>query len=122
MTIWEKVIVNMEKGAQKITTGAALFSERVRAEVAIAKLRIRRDGIRAQIAEQERIIGRRFIVLTKEDELPRTSEQLLKDESILAALSEIVAREQDLEDVQNEIVKEQEEFKPVNKAGEGDAL
>ncbi|OGW36589.1 MAG: hypothetical protein A2010_03185 [Nitrospirae bacterium GWD2_57_9] len=122
MTIWEKVVVNIERGAQKITAGAALFSDRVRAEISLARLRIRRDDVRSSIAEQERIIGRKFIELTKEDELPRTSEQLLKDEDILAALSEIVARERDLEDIQNEILKVQEAFKPVNTPGQDGAL
>lgn len=111
MTIWEKVIVNIEKGAKRVSAGAALLSERVRAEIAIAKLRIRQDDVQAQIREQEQMIGRKVVALLQQDELPRTTEQLIKDEAIVTALAEIVARERDLDDIRNEIAAEQAAFK-----------
>lgn len=111
MTIWEKVIINVEKGAKRVTAGAALFSERVRVEIAVAKLRIRQDEVKSLIREQEQIIGRKVVGLLQQDELPRTTEQLIKDEVIVMALAEIVARERDLDDIQSEIAAEQAAFK-----------
>ncbi len=119
MTIWEKVIVNLEKGAKRVNAGAALFSERVRVEIAIAKLRIRQGEVESLIREQEQIIGRKVVALLHQDELPRTTEQLIKDEAIVTALAEIVSRERDLEDIRNEIANEQAVFteKPQDGAG-----
>jgi hypothetical protein len=119
MTIWEKVIVNLEKGAKRLSAGAALFSERVRVEITIAKLRIRQDEVRSLIREQEQIIGRKLVDLMQEDELPRTTEELIKDEVIVTALAEIVSRKRDLDDIQNEISAEQASFKEKPQEGPG---
>jgi hypothetical protein len=118
MTIWEKVIVNLEKGAKKITGIAALFSERVKAEIAIARLRIRLDEVRSLISQQERIIGRKLVDLRNKDEMPKSSDQLLRDEDIVAALAEITAREKDLEDIFDDIARQQSAVKQAEKAGE----
>jgi hypothetical protein len=117
MTIWEKVIVNLEKGAKRLSAGAALFSERVRVEIIIAKLRIRQDDVTSLIREQEQIIGRKLVGLMQQDDLPRTTEELIKDEVIVTALAEIVARERDLEDIKKEIDAEQAPFKEKPQGG-----
>lgn len=115
MTVWEKVIVNMEKAGEKITAGAALFSERVRAEIAIVRLRIKLDELRSLINEQYGVIGRKIVELEKKDALPRTTDQLVNEEDIAAALSEIAAREKDLRELYHEIENEQSAFKPAEK-------
>ncbi len=112
MTIWEKVIVNIERGAHRVSAGAALFSERVRAEIALARLRIRRDEVRTAINEQYGVIGRTLVELMQKDRLPHTTEQLLKEEQIVTAVAEINSRERDLADIQIEIANEQTLFKP----------
>jgi hypothetical protein len=119
MTIWEKVIVNLEKGAKRLSAGAALFSERVRVEIVIAKLRIRQDEVKSLIRDQEQIVGRKLVDLMHQDDLPRTTEELIKDEVIVTALAEIVARERDLEDIQNEIAAEQAAFQEKPQEGTG---
>ena len=118
MTIWEKVIVNLEKGTRKFTAAAIVFSERIKAEISIARLRIRLDEIRSLIDEQYRVIGRKVVDLKKKDALPKTADQLVKDEEIVTALAEIVSREKDLEDLNNEIANEQAAFKPAPKRKE----
>lgn len=119
MTIWEKVLVNMEKGVKKVTDGAALFSERVRAEIAIARLRIRLDELRSGIGQQYQVIGRRVVLLQKGEDPPKTMELLMKEEEIVAALAEIAARERDISDLQIEIANEQAVFKQPERPQEG---
>lgn len=107
MTIWEKILVNVEKGARKVSVGAAMFSDRVKVEFALARLRIRMNEVRSLIKEQEQIIGRKVVELKRKEELPRTIEQLMADEDIVAALAEIASREKDLEEIKDEIAREQ---------------
>ncbi len=112
MAIWERVAVNLETGARKLAAMAAIFSERVKAEIAIVRLRIRLDEVRSRIDELHRIIGRRVVDLANRAAIPKTGEQLLKDEDIAAALAEIVARKKDIEDLNEQIESEQAAFKP----------
>jgi hypothetical protein len=115
MTIWEKAVHNMQRGAQRLSATAVIVSERLKAEIAIARLRIRLDEVKTLVDEQYRIIGRRFLNLAKGDALPRTSEQLVKDEEIAAAMTEIEARKKEMEDLHNEISAGQAAFKPDTK-------
>ena len=122
MTIWEKAILNMQKGVGKLSMLAATFSERVRAEINIARLRIRLDEVRGLIDEQYRAIGRRIVELKTADKLPRTAEELVSDELITAAAAELEARQRDLEDLQKEIESEQAAYKPAEKQKGGTGL
>lgn len=115
MTIWEKTILNMQKGANKITAVAAVFSERVKAEIAIVRLRVRIDETQALINEQYQTIGRKVETLKNSGSMPKSSEQLLKDEDISVALQELIARRMEIEELKNEIRSEQEVFKPASK-------
>jgi hypothetical protein len=115
MTIWEKAVFNMQRGAQRLSATAVIISERLKAEITIARLRIRLDEVKSQVDEQYRIIGRRIVNLTNGAALPKTSEQLIKDEEIAAAVTEIEARKKELEDLYNEIANEQAAFKPATK-------
>lgn len=112
MTIWEKAVFNMQRGARRLSATAAIISERLKAEITIARLRIRLDEVKSQVDEQYRIIGRRVVNLTNGVALPQTSEQLVKDEEIAAAMTEIEARKKEMEDLHTEIAKEQAAFKP----------
>lgn len=112
MTIWEKVVVNLEKGARKFAVAAATFSERVKAEIQIVRLRIRVDELRSRIDELYRVIGRKLVELKKKEALPRTGDLVLKDEDISAALLELAEREKELEDLFADIKHEQSAFKP----------
>ncbi len=122
MTIWEKAILNMQRGSQKLSAAAAVFSERVKAEIAIARLRIRLDEEHARIDEQHRIIGRKIVDLHRRSELPKASEQLLKDDDIDAALTELATHEKECENLLAEIVNEQAVFKTAAQSKEETAI
>lgn len=111
MTIWEKVTVNLEKASKKISTMAALFADRVKAEITLVRLRLRRDELQSLINEQYQIIGRRIVDLGKKNLLPRSTDQLMSEEDIVAAVTEIATRERELEELSQEISREQDAFK-----------
>jgi hypothetical protein len=118
MAIWEKVIVNVERGAKRVATSAAFFSERVRAEVALARLRIRLHDVQTLINEQEAQIGRTIASLRKKGELPDSTDALLREEFIVTALAEIEAREKDVEEIRHEIAYEQTMIRAAQKTDE----
>ena len=103
MNIWEKVVLNMQKGSKNVAATAATFSERVRAEVEIVRLRLRIDEVSARIAELHRTVGWKLVDLQKNNALPRTTDQLLKDENIVAAIVELADREQEIEELKKKI-------------------
>ena len=115
MTVWEKAILNIQKGSQRITAAAAIISERVRCEIAIIRLKIKVDEVQSLIDEQYRIIGRRVVNLKNGDALPKTAEQLVKDEEITVAMTEIEVRKKEREDLREDIAHEQAVFKPAEK-------
>jgi hypothetical protein len=122
MTIWEKTILNVQKGLQKLNIFAAFFSERMKAEIAIVRLRIRTNEIQTKIDDLYRTIGRKLVDLKNRGEMPKASEQLLKDEDIFSALNEIGEEKKELEELLDEIKIEQEALKPVPKQKEDSAV
>jgi SepF-like predicted cell division protein (DUF552 family) len=118
MTIWEKAVLNMEKGARKLAVAAAVFSEWVKAELAVIRLRIRIDEAQAGIDDLHRQIGRKVADLKKQDELPKATEQLLKDEVIGVALTELAVREEELEGLMTELKNVRTDFKTAAKQTE----
>ncbi len=115
MTIWEKAVLSMQKGAQKMAAASAMVSERVRAEVSVARLRLKLGEVQSMIDEQYRIIGRRVVNLKNGDALPKTAEQLVYDEEIAAAVAEIGVRKKERDDLHQEIEIEQGAFKSSTK-------
>jgi hypothetical protein len=122
MTIWEKTVLNMQKGAHKISATAAVFSERIKAEIAIARLRIRMNEVQALIDEQHRDIGRLIVDLAQRNELPKTTEQLLAIDDIASAMNELEERVKELGELNAEVKNEQDAFKPVTKQAEDTAV
>jgi hypothetical protein len=118
MTIWEKAILNMQRGSQRLSVAAALFADRVRAEISIVRLRIRIDEVQNRIDELYQGIGRRVVNLTLGDALPKTSERLLQDEEIAQAMADLKDRKQELEDLNHEIKNEKDLFKTAQKGTE----
>jgi len=115
VNIWEKSVVNMQKGAKKVAAAAAVFAERVRIELTLVRLRIRIDEVQARRDELYGTIGRKIVDLNKRDELPKTTELLLKDEDIVAAVVELADREQEIDELNNEIKNIQADFKTTAK-------
>ena len=113
MTIWEKAVLNIQKGVQRIALVASTFAERVSAEIAIVRLRIRINDIQAQINEMHRTIGRTVVDLIQSNAAPKAAEQLLKQEKIAAVLGELTERKKEMQDLKNDIQSEQDAFKPA---------
>ena len=119
MTIWEKAILNMQRGSKRISISAALFADRVRVEINIVRLRIRIDEVQEQIDAQYQAIGRKVVNLTRGDALPKTTEQMVQDEEIAAAMTELADRKQEIEELRNMIANEQVSAKTARKEAEG---
>ena len=118
MTIWEKAVLNMQRGAQRISVAAVLFSERVRVEIAIVRLRIRISEVQTRIDELYQSIGRNVVNLATGDALPKTSEQLVQSEDISDAMNELTDRKQEIEELNSKIRREQNLFKATPKRKE----
>jgi hypothetical protein len=118
MTIWEKAVLSMQRGSQRISVAAVLFAERVRVEIAVVRLRIRINEVQTRIDELYQGIGRTLVNLANGDALPKTSEQLVQNEDISLAMQELSDRKQELEELQDKIKSEQNLFKTVPKRKE----
>jgi hypothetical protein len=118
MTIWEKTVLNIERGTRKLTVAAATFSEWAKAELAIIRVRIRIDETQRGMDELHRQIGRKITDLSKQDTLPKSTEQLLKDEVISIALAEIAEREQELEGLKTELKSVRTDYETAAKQTE----
>ncbi|HTG02292.1 MAG TPA: hypothetical protein VK654_17050 [Nitrospirota bacterium] len=96
MSLWEKAILNIEKGSRKAAASAAVFSERVKAELAIIRLKIKINDLQTVINRLHQRIGVRITELAKKDLLPKTTDLLLKDDEIAEALKELAQRKEEL--------------------------
>ncbi len=103
MAIWGKAVLNLEKGSKKITVMAATFSDWVKAELQIIRLRIRIDETQTAIDQLHRQIGRKIMNLKKQDALPESIDLLLRDEEIVMAMAELTDREQEIEELKTEL-------------------
>ncbi len=119
MTIWEKAVLNMQRGAQRLSVAAVLVADRVQAEITIVRLRIRIGEVQARIDELHQIIGRKVVTLAKGDALPKTTEQLLLIEEISEAMHELTDRKQELEELHDRIKGEQTLIKTAPKRAGG---
>ena len=118
MTVFDKVLINMHKGYERLREIAAVFSERAKSELNLVRMRIRIDGVQAGIDKLHRTIGRRVVELRAKSALSKAEEQLLRDEEIAAAFSELARMKKDLEDLIAEVKREQAEFTTVPKKPE----
>jgi len=118
MTIFDKVLINLHKGYERTREIAAVFSERARSELNFIRMRIRIDGVQDGIDKLHRTIGRRVVELRAKAALSKAEEQLLRDEEIVAAFSELVRMKKELEELIAELKREQAEFTTVPKKSE----
>ncbi len=103
MTIWEKAVLNIGKGSKKISVMAATFSEWVKTELMIVRLRIRIDETQAAIDQLHRQIGRKIMDLKGQDALPKVTDVLFRDEEIVTAMAELTDREREIEELKTEL-------------------
>ncbi len=110
MIIFDKVLINLHKGYERLKDIAAVFSERVKSELNIIRMRIKVDGVQNSIDQLHRDIGRRVVDLRAKAALSKAEEQLLNDEEIVTAFAELVQRKKELEELNAEIRREQADF------------
>ena len=89
MTIWEKAVMNMQKGQRRLTMVAATFSDRVKTEIAIVRLKIRTDDVQARIDDLYRIIGRKAV---QDSTASGSMQQFFKDPDMVTAMTELTER------------------------------
>jgi hypothetical protein len=118
MTVFDKVLINMHKGYERLKEIAAVFSERAKSELNLIRMRIRINGVQDGIDRLHRTIGRRVVDLRAKSALSKAEEQLLRDEEIVAAFTELVQMKKELEDLIAELKREQAEFTTVPKKTE----
>ena len=106
MAVGEKAITNLQRGYDRITAFAAVFSERMRAEVNIIRIRTQIDGVRRDIGEQHRIIGAKLLATRDEGTLPATIELFFSNDEVAASLKRITVLEKELENLQDELQAE----------------
>lgn len=121
MTVWEKALVNMEKGYAKLSAFAATFSERVKSDINIIRVRMQMDDARAAIAKQHEIIGSRLLEQSGNGTLPTSIEVFFKQEDIAAAIERIIKLEKDLDGLQEELNLEAASIKNPPRKEEGKA-
>ena len=112
MTVWEKTLINLQKGYTKLTIFAATFSDRVKAEITIVRLKIQIDGVRDNVREQQRFIGQKLLQMKENNELPRTFELFFQNDEVSWALEKIERLTSDLEILLDDLQRETEILKP----------
>jgi len=113
MTIWEKTLVNLQKGHARLMSFAATFSERARAEVNIMRLKIHIDGVRRKISDQQQLIGRKLLEMKEDDRLPRTWDLFFELDDIATAMEKIERYQKDEEIMLDDLQHEAEVLKPA---------
>ena len=113
MTVWEKTLVNLQKGYARLMSFAAIFSDRVKAEITIVRLKIQIDGVQDKISEQQRFIGRRLLEMKEAETLPRTFDLFFKLDEIVSAVEKIERCQKDREILRDDLQHEAEILKPA---------
>jgi hypothetical protein len=111
MTVWEKTLINLQKGYAKLASFAATFSDRVKAEITIVRLRMQIDGIQAKVRVQQQFIGQRLLEMKENDTLPSTFDLLFKNYEIASAVDKIERYQKDREILLDDLRREAEVLK-----------
>jgi hypothetical protein len=112
MTVWEKTLTNLQKGYAKLESFAATFSDRVKAEITIMRLRMQIDGIQAKVREQQQFIGQKLLEMKENDTLPSTFDLLFKNYEIASAVNKIERYQKDREILLDDLRREADVLKP----------
>ncbi len=122
MPLWDKTLSNLQKGHDKLTSFAVTFSERLKAEITVIRIRMEIDAVRESISEQHRVIGERLLELRTESALPPTFELFFKNSEVMTALEKISQYERELENLKDELRSEARAVQAVPPRKSGDGL
>lgn len=122
MTLWERSILSMEKGFNRLKTFSSTLSERVQSEIVIMRLRMQMDDVRRQIDEEHRRIGARMMEQRDGGTLPPSFEVFCLQEAVAAAIERIGQLEKELDGIEAALEREASAIKaPRRSAGEKSA-
>lgn len=113
MTVWEKTLVNLQRGHDRLMSFAAILSERVKAEVTIVRLQMQISEIREKVREQHRIIGQKLLEIKDNDTLPVSFDHFFRSGEIASALERIERAQRDLESLREDLRDATEGLKPA---------
>jgi hypothetical protein len=114
MTVWEKTLINLQKGYGKLTSFAANASDRIKAEITIIRLRIQIDALRDTIGDLHRSIGRKLLEMKDTDTLPKSFDLFFADSEITAHREKIDRAQKDLEILLDDLRHECDALKTVS--------
>lgn len=107
MTLFDKVLINLHKGFEKLKYGAAFFSERVKFELNVIRMRIRINELRARTGELYARIGQKAAELRDGEARPDFFEDFLKDDEVTAAFDEIAKLNKEIDEITAEFAREE---------------
>ncbi|NTW59810.1 MAG: hypothetical protein HGB21_09520 [Nitrospirae bacterium] len=113
MTVWEKTLINLQKGYAKLASFAAICSDRVKAEITMVRLRMQIDDIQAKVREQQQYIGQKLLEMKDNDTLPTTFDLLFRNNDIASAVDKIERYQKDREILLDDLRREAEVLKPA---------
>jgi hypothetical protein len=113
MTVWEKTLVNLQKGYDRLMSFAATASERVKAEITIVRLQMQISDIRDKVGEQQRIIGQKLLEMKDGGSLPSSFDLLFRNGEISSALERIDRAQRDLEMLREDLRHAADGLKPA---------
>jgi hypothetical protein len=114
MTVWEKTLINLQKGYGKLMSFAANASDRIKAEITIIRLRIQIDALRDTIGDHHRSIGKKLLEQKDSDTLPRSFDLFFSSSEITAYLEKIDRAQKDLEILLDDLRHESDALKTVS--------
>jgi hypothetical protein len=114
MTVWEKSLINIQKGYGKLMSFASNVSERAKAEINIIRLRMQIDALRDTIGDYHRSIGRKLVEMKDNDTLPKSFDLFFTSSEITALLEKIDRAQKDLEILLDDLRHESEALKAVS--------
>jgi hypothetical protein len=106
MNLWETSLVNLQKGYEKLTLFAATFSDRVRAEINIVRLRMQINEVRKAVREEQLAVGRRLLEMHDDGTLPDTFERFFGNEEVAGSLEKIALHEKTLDNLIDDLESE----------------
>ncbi len=115
MSLWEKTLINLNKGFDKLSLFGATFSERIKAEISIIRLRLRIDDVQDAIREEHRDIGRKLMELKDDNALPASFEAFFRNDEVAASLNRIAEQERALDNLFDDLEAEADLLKQAPK-------
>ena len=114
MSVWEKTLINLQKGYGKLMSFAANASERIKAEITIVRLRMQIDALRDTIGDHHRSIGRKLLEMKGADALPPSFDLFFSNSEIVTYLEKIERAQKDLEILLDDLQHESDALKTVS--------